>query len=415
LFNTSVVRDQRPESRVILPSSPQHPPARRLFLWQAALAVAALMGVGSIAGCREEEQIRTYDVPKVPDRGIQTVLPGAPGRSIGVLLPAGDATWSFKVGGPTVFVSKHVKAIREFIESVRLEGGVPKYDIPAGWREEDGGEPPGAPPRYKTLIIDTSSSPRVELAVSKLNAGMDLAANVHRWRGLLKMEEVNDEDAIKDVKSVITAAGPAYWVDLEGIYSPNAMGRPARGGMAGATPGGSAAKLPPDHPPISMPNVQQGAAPVLSRTAPLGAPVKYEAPAEWTPVPPAMFAIASFQFVDGEKQVLISVTHTGGELIENVNRWRSDQLGLPKIDAAGLQTAITKMTIGDRPGDYLELSGQPAGKPTAIYVGMVPVTDGTWFLKLSGDPELAQSQRANYHKFLSTFRVVRELGRAKVE
>jgi hypothetical protein len=65
------------------------------------------------------------------------------------------------------------------------------------------------------------------------------------------------------------------------------------------------------------------------------------------------------------------------------------------------------MPIGDRPGDYLELSGQLRGKPGAIYVGMVPSDEGTWFVKLAGDLDLAVAQRTNFAKFLSTFRFER--------
>jgi len=403
---------------VIPPSAPQQPPARRRFTWSAALSFAALVCLGSLAGCREEEEIQVYEVPKVADRGIQTVLPGAPGRSIGVLLPTEDETWVLKVAGPTVFVSKHAAAIRRFVESIGLEGGEPKYELPAGWREENGGGPPGGPPRHKTITIDSGSIPRVELAISKMAAGQDVAANVQRWRGQLKMKTVSDEEAIEDVQPLVMAAGRALWVDLQGIYSPQAMGPSASGPMAGDMPGRPAGgELPPDHPPIPMPNVHQGAAPVLSRTAPVGSPVKYEAPAEWTPISPVMFAIASFELVEGDKQVVISISKAGGDLLLNVNRWRSDQLGLPKIDAGGLETDVTKMPIGDRRGDYLELSGQLKGKPTAIYVGMVPANADpandipgkveTWFVKLSGDVDLATAQRATFVKFLSTLRFER--------
>jgi len=368
--------------------------------------VAVLLpAIATFAGCREEETIQVYDVPPIPDRGIRSAKSGEPARLLGAFLQAGGQTWVFKVSAPTAWVSPHVDAVRGFIGSVRFDGATPKFDVPSGWKEESAG-----PMRYKTFVIDGTTRPHVELAISQLPGDQDLAANVQRWRGQLKMPTVGDDVALADVEDLTTPAGIAKWVDLEGIYSPDKMPPFAGGAMAGAgapRPGAGpgSGELPPDHPPL--PKVNEGAAPVVARTAPVGSPVKYEAPQEWTPVAPAQFTLAAFEMVDGPKSLRITVSSAQGDLLSNVNRWRVQQLGLPPIDESGLETAITKMKIGDRAGDYIELLGTAGERQTAIFVGMVPGTEGTWFVKLMGDASLAERQRGNFNRFLATFRFER--------
>jgi hypothetical protein len=221
------------------------------------------------------------------------------------------------------------------------------------------------------------------------------------------MKSASDQEVLADVKDLVTPAGTAKWVDLAGTYSPDTM-PPFAGGMSsgGGKPSlDMPAELPAGHPPL--PEVKQGAAPVVSRTAPTGSPVKYEAPAEWTPVAPSQFTMAAFEVVDGEKNARITISRAQGDQLSNINRWRTQQLGLPPIDASGLETAVTKMKIGDRPGDYVELLGPAGERQTAILVGMVPGEDGTWFIKMMGDASVVERQRGNFNRFMATFRFER--------
>jgi hypothetical protein len=355
----------------------------------------------ALTGCREEEAIQVYDVPPIPDRGIRSAKSGEPARLLGALLQAGGRTWVFKVSAPKDWVTPHVDAVRKFVESVRFQDAAPIFDVPATWKEE----PPG-PMRYKTFVIDATTQPHVELAISELPGEQDLAANIQRWRGQLKMPTASNEEALAGVKDLTTPAGPAKWVDLEGVYSPDKMPPFAGGAMAGGNaPRPGAGELPPDHPPL--PKVNQGAAPVMARTSPVGSPVKYEAPEEWTPIAPPQFTIAAFEVVDGPKNLRVTISNAQGDQLSNVNRWRVQQLGLPAIDASGLETAITKMKIGDRQGDYIELLGPSGERQTAIFVGMVAGDEGTWFIKLMGDASVAERQRGNFNRFLASLRFER--------
>jgi hypothetical protein len=261
--------------------------------------------------------------------------------------------------------------------------------------------------RFKTIVIDGATQPRVELAISEFPAGQDLAANVRRWRGQLKMKGASDQEVLADVQDLTTPAGVAKWVDLKGVYSPDSM-PPFAAGMSSG--GGKPSvempsELPAGHPPL--PEVNEGAAPVVSRTAPTGSPVKYEAPAEWTPVAPSQFALAAFEVADGAKNVRITISSAQGDKLSNVNRWRTQQLGLPPIDESALETAVTRMKIGDQSGDYVELLGTAEGRQTAILVGMVPGEEGTWFIKMMGDASLVERERANFNRFMATFRFER--------
>ncbi len=125
----------------------------------------------------------------------------------------------------------------------------------------------------------------------------------------------------------------------------------------------------------------------------------YATPEGWAPGPSVGFSQASLQVTDGERKVVITVTAAGGELAANVNRWRG-QLGLTPQSPEEIQAAATPVDIATLAGQLFELSNE--GR--AIY-GVVAPDDGvTWFIKMTGDAELAQRERAHYLEFLQSIR-----------
>lgn len=141
--------------------------ARRSF-W---LVCAALL----LAGCQEQEQIRSYDVPKEP----------APGTK--------------KRGGPAL--AQH----RPF-----------RFTKPDGW-EEKPPDAPGGVPRLAVFHVRDDKNLAEVSVVPLPERGGGALANVNRWRGQLGLAPLTDEAQLqKEMRQIDVAGGKAPYVDLTG-------------------------------------------------------------------------------------------------------------------------------------------------------------------------------------------------------
>jgi len=170
--------------------------------------------------------------------------------------------------------------------------------------------------------------------------------------------------------------------------------------MSGAPfAGGGSAPLPADHPPIAGPTTS--AAPKSSA----GGKLRYEAPASWTAGTPNAFSLAAFKATADGKQVDITVSSAGGDLHSNVNRWRG-QIGLPPVDRAELAKTAQKIETFGTSGDFVELIGpEGADKRRTILGVRVDAGEGTLFVKLIGDSELAAREKSNFEAFVKSLRL----------
>lgn len=370
--------------------------------------VLLFLPVAAALGCREPEQIRTYEVDRSLEEEneklakawrdkAQTVKRPAdskPGRLLGALLPHGDETWTFKVLGDIEAVSRQADAVRKFVESIKFEGGAPSWTLPANWRTS----PTANPNRYATLLLDESTPP-LELAVGKLPGEQSVSDNVNRWRGQVQLPPLNAAAADESAETLQTPAGPARWVDLSGAYSPTAGMAPFAGGaMGGMAPGAS---LPADHPPIGA------AAPAGAAPAAADLPIRFQTPAEWQTTAPPQFSIAAFTAGADGRQARITISSAAGDLLQNVNRWRQ-QIQLGPIDQDALDGAAVKLKVDGRDAVYVELIGlaSPQGQQ-AVYGIVIPDSSGrSWFVKMMGDAAAASRERERFLTFVSTFKFV---------
>jgi len=371
---------------------------------------AAALSSALAAGCREQEQIATRTEPHMARELAPEPEPPKPpadlkpGRLIGALLPQGDSTWFFKILGPDAAVAKQSPAVKEFLTKIRIEADKPKYDLPKGWRER-----PGDSNRFVTLLLDEETPP-TELAISRFPGGQDLAENISRWRGQVNLPKLSPEETTKLAQTITTAAGPATWVELVGTYSPSTSAMPPfAGGMGGAGPlrgvGPLApgAQMPADHPPIGGAN--GAGAPAAAQTDPR---LKYDVPSDWRVGAPSAFVIAAFSIADGSEQLRVTVSEARGSMLDNINRWRVQELQMPPIDEDQMKAAETKLKVDGREAYYVELIG-PAnpGPQQATFAVVVPQASGmNWFFKMKGDAPLAQRRREQFSKFVSSIRFV---------
>jgi len=139
--------------------------------------------------------------------------------------------------------------------------------------------------------------------------------------------------------------------------------------------------------------------------------IAYIIPDGWTPEEPGPFRVASFSIErEGLPPADVAVTWYPGEaggLYANVNRWRR-QLELPPWTAEKID-AITRtrefngrvFKIFDLRSENNEQRGSP---PERILAAIATDDEGTWFVKLHGDPFVVETQRRRFLGFLSDAR-----------
>src|SRR5262249_19218501 len=111
----------------------------------------------------------------------------------------------------------------------------------------------------------------------------------------------------------------------------------------------------------------KGGLPERGKGHPGQLPIAYKAPEGWAETGPRMGVVrilTAFKVSEGGKNAEVTVTPPqgiGGGLLNNLNRWRTDQVGLPKMTEAEFKALdIPTFQVGGTPGKYFDLTG-PAG------------------------------------------------------
>jgi len=352
----------------------------------AALLAAVLFATG----CRPQDEIARYTVPK-PELIDPTLVKAATEEQqmLGAIVLVDKAGWFFKLTGAKQQVSALAEPFLLFVKDVTFEGSPaqPKWKVPAGWKER-----PGNDIRFATLSIPADGK-ALELTVTTLELG-DVEAqryildNVNRWRRQLGLAELKANELASETITSKVGDYPATFVNIVGTGSgampsaPFAGGPFASGGAPFASAGGSNA-----------------ARPAASADQP-----KWTKPDGWNEIPPKTFGIAAFSVGEDPKKVEITLSAAGGEWTANVNRWRG-QLRLPPIGPDEIAKEAKKIDILGVQGNYVELAGATEkGQPVSLF-GIAATVNGTqYFVKLSGDPELAQREKASFEAFVKSLK-----------
>lgn len=177
----------------------------------------------------------------------------------------------------------------------------------------------------------------------------------------------------------------------------------------------------PSQPPVdpAMPGAPapmspaMGSSPALSNAAVETSPsqISQQVPTGWQTQPRSAMRQASFLFKSGKSEVDISLVILGGPAggqLDNVNRWLS-QLGQPPITEE--QLAKTAQHVTSPVGDVtvVDLKGLPGGgdpaKDGRIVAGFASSANKTFFFKMRGNQELAESQKGNFIKWIRSVNV----------
>ena len=164
-------------------------------------------------------------------------------------------------------------------------------------------------------------------------------------------------------------------------------------------------RIPKEGVTVAMQNESPGLPP-----APAGNPARWVKPEGWIEQPLSEMRLGSFK-VDGSNATSADVSVTAfpgdaGGLAPNVNRWRG-QLQLPPLEEDQLRQTIQRTEVEGVQTYLVDIqTSENAPKPSRILGAILETPDRTWFVKMTGNPELIENQRQKFLDFVKSFRFI---------
>jgi hypothetical protein len=141
--------------------------------------------------------------------------------------------------------------------------------------------------------------------------------------------------------------------------------------------------------------------------APPANPASWTKPDGWTEKALSEMRLGSFQVAGTNDETAdVSITAFPGDaggLELNVNRWRQ-QVHQPTLEGDQLAQSCQEETVDGIPTIIVDLQS-PAGteKASAILGAVMRTADRTWFVKMTGPPDLLKVQKDNFLRFVRSF------------
>ena len=338
-----------------------------------------------LAGCRPQEQIRSYTVPSEDAPAAFAKQPASPPRPsepthrmIGAIVPTGDRAWFFKVVGPLADVDPLVGDINGFFAGLRIESSQPAWDLPEGWSAKE-----ASGMRLATLLVPVpDSEPKRELELSVIGLplvgewGAQVVDNANRWRNQLGLGPLATGQQLAPIDGV----EGAVLFDEQGVFEAGSMA-PFAGGMNGPSPGA---------PPVSAP----------PRTD--ASEIAFESPEGWTAKPLGSMRKASFDTASGAEVTgfVFSAAASMADPLANVNRWRGE-IGLGPTTPEELSEAEQSVSLTGVEAKYYVLKGESETTLAAMAVR----DNQVWFFKLRGPSDAAEADQAAFRNWLTTIKL----------
>ena len=350
--------------------------------WFALGAVLGLL----LAGCQNRDEIKRYTVKKLPhsERKVADVPPRGPmpaghgqpagERMLAAIAPHGRTFWVFKLMGPKEAAAAQMENFLSLTQSLKFseeENSSPEWTLPEGWTERK--EIEGASTRFATLTVKGDGE---ELAVSvtrlpfppdRPTDGVPLMI-VNLWCEQLglpekKQSDLSAEEQPKDAE--------VRQLDVAGTQ-------------------------------ITLVNFLASEKPAAQAPASPGQP-KWTVPEGWKETAGNEFSLAAFAVSDGTMSIKTTVSRAGGDLLQNLNRWRG-QLGLEPWSQAEMTKSAKVLSVDGSDGTLVDLVGTDVRtkKPSCTIGVILPRGDSGWFFKLTGDVELAQREKAKFEAFVQS-------------
>ena len=339
----------------------QHGSLKFLFIGVLLLSV----------GCEQPEQIQEYRIPKshsdLGDIGTkQLPVSSASTRSVEsrmvvAIAERSDATWFFKVTGPTDAVGASEDDWQSILRSVNFgDDGKPAWQLPEGWKTG-----PTKPMRFATLLT-TVENGDVEMSISNLGPNQDLLENVNRWRKQLGLTPLAEDDLELTTQS--GESGELKIFDAIGTLELSS----------------------------SMASEQLMAPPEND--------LKYDIPDGWVAGRASMMVPVRLRFGSDSSAPQITVTQllsAANQWLPNAQRW-AGQVGVPQ-DESTLAGLSDKVTIDAIEGQKIVLIPEDDESKFAMIGAMVVRDDIAWFFKLIGEKKFVEENQLMFDEFLESF------------
>jgi hypothetical protein len=335
--------------------------------YRAPGVILAASLVVCAAGCREETEIRSYEVPR-------TETKKEPWHLLGAMIPRDTQVWFFKLDGPPERIDGLRDAFDQFVKSIRFTDKAEEpitWTLPERWQQEEGDK------RFRYATIRIGAKDPLEMSVIPLPREREADSafrNLLRWRDQLGLDPIPQSEVGQYTQKIDVAGVPVTKFDIKGYHvSRQPMFAAARGRPA------------PDRPaPAARPNT----------------PLTYDVPAGWQEGQADGFRVATFKVKDGDQEAETTIIPLGkesGSVLANVNRWRGE-VDLPPAKEAELGDLVRPITVDGIQGQYVDLAG-PRLRTLAV---MLTREDHTWFFKMRGARDLVGKQKGAFEAFVKS-------------
>lgn len=350
----------------------------------------SLLVLSFLTGCQKQDEISRYTVKKMPavERPAKAPTtprspmrpaghgPGDSERMLGAIAAQGRTLWVFKVAGEKDTVADQMPAFLSLIQSLKFgkdEKVPPEWTLPEGWTEKKDDDPKGM--RFTTLLVKTDGDD-LPLTVTRLPLpgdrpidGMPLMI-VNLWCEQLGIPEKTASD-LKAEEQPKDAEVRQLEVSGQQVTLVNFL-----------------AAASPVAPKPNQPATAQGVP-------------QWKVPEGWKTDRGNEFSLAAFAVADGDRAIKITVSRAGGDLRQNLNRWRG-QLGLQSWSQEEMEKTAKTLKVDGHDGTSVDLVGndQRTQKPSCTLGVIVPRDGEAWFFKLTGDVELAKREKENFEAFV---------------
>jgi hypothetical protein len=165
---------------------------------------------------------------------------------------------------------------------------------------------------------------------------------------------------------------------------------------------------PKDAPPSSIAQTDPQNPPPDATTVRPRPEVGWKLPPGWTETGPDAVSLQNFN-VPGPagQQARVSLTQLGNLSGMNamlVNMWRQ-QAELAPLSEDDALKSIQPVQFGTEQGSYFEVLGTNKGEPYQILTAFLHRPDGSWFCKISGNPDLVTAQKTVFIDFLKSIQI----------
>lgn len=334
-----------------------------------------------LVGCKEADEIKVEDVTH-PDR--EEI------RLRVAIMKRDQTVFFFRLSGPALLVKEHEGAFDTLVGSARFDDKKdPPLTLsdPKGWKK-DLAPPPGGL-RVAGYRIDAQPK-GLEIAVTQMSAPeYDLMKNMHRWQKQVNLppaEVLADLDPF--IKREKIGDQEVTWVNLlgRGVHTVSKPPEPVAQNKGKFLP------------PMGI----KGKGPAGGDG---GIPFKYTAPEGWVRKPPRQFVVDVYEVAAGGQRAEVTLSSAGGSIASNINRWRVEQVGLPKLspDRKAEQSAEMKLVAGVN-SYYVDLANPGGPQDIRILAVIIPAGQSNFFVKMTGPHDLVGKHKKAFETFVESFK-----------